>query len=138
MTIDGVWSDDDAVVNPATGQTPAQVASAGGAVVDCAVRAARQAFHLNDIDKLDLTNDGADEIDHAGRMIKGDDICLLWETMVARASRCVMAVVDDGKLVETLGRFPLPPQSLQHRTSTRRRSGSTSPTLTPCAPWPSR
>ncbi len=63
---------------------------------------------LNDVEELDLTIDGADEIDHSGRMIKGGGACLLWEKMVARASRRMVAVVDDGKLVETLGRFPLP------------------------------
>lgn len=63
---------------------------------------------LNDVEQLDLTIDGADEIDHAGRMIKGGGACLLWEKMVARASRRMVAVVDDGKLFDTLGRFPLP------------------------------
>ncbi len=63
---------------------------------------------LNDVVELDLTIDGADEIDHAGRMIKGGGACLLWEKMVARVSRRMVAVVDDGKLVETLGRYPLP------------------------------
>ena len=63
---------------------------------------------LNDVEQLDLTIDGADEIDHAGRMIKGGGACLLWEKMVARASRRMVAVVDDGKLFDILGRFPLP------------------------------
>ena len=63
---------------------------------------------LNDVERLDITIDGADEIDRAGRMIKGGGACLLWEKMVARASRRMAAVVDDKKLVDTLGRFPLP------------------------------
>jgi len=63
---------------------------------------------LNDVDSLDLTIDGADEIDRAGRMIKGGGACLLWEKMVARASRRMIAVVDDSKVVDHLGAFPLP------------------------------
>lgn len=63
---------------------------------------------LNDVRELDLTIDGADEIDHAGRMIKGGGACLLWEKMVARVSRRMVAVVDDGKVVDTLGKYPLP------------------------------
>jgi len=65
-------------------------------------------LELNDIEELDLTIDGADEIDRAGRMIKGGGACLLWEKMVARISRRMVAVVDDGKVVEHIGRFPLP------------------------------
>lgn len=68
---------------------------------------------LNDVEQLDLTIDGADEIDHAGRMIKGGGACLLWEKMVARASRRMVAVVDDGKVFDTLGRFPLPIEVIQ-------------------------
>lgn len=63
---------------------------------------------LNDVDELDLTIDGADEIDRAGRMIKGGGACLLWEKVVARASRRMVAVVDDKKVVDQLGAFPLP------------------------------
>lgn len=63
---------------------------------------------LNDVDSLDLTIDGADEIDRAGRMIKGGGACLLWEKMIARPSKRMVAVVDDGKVVDTLGAFPLP------------------------------
>jgi len=63
---------------------------------------------LNDVEQLDLTIDGADEIDRAGRMIKGGGACLLWEKMVARVSHRMVAVVDDGKVVDTLGAFPLP------------------------------
>jgi ribose 5-phosphate isomerase A len=63
---------------------------------------------LNDIDQLDLTIDGADEIDGQGRMIKGGGANLLWEKIVASASNKMVCIVDESKLVETLGRFPLP------------------------------
>ena len=64
---------------------------------------------LNELDRpLDLTIDGPDEIDHDGDMIKGGGACLLWERIVARASRRMVCIADDSKLVERLGRFPLP------------------------------
>jgi ribose 5-phosphate isomerase A len=63
---------------------------------------------LNDVGQLDLTIDGADEIDGKGRMIKGGGANLLWEKIVASASKKMVAIVDESKLVESLGRFPLP------------------------------
>jgi ribose 5-phosphate isomerase A len=63
---------------------------------------------LNDVGELDVTIDGPDEIDHAGSMIKGGGACLLWEKIVARASKKMVVVADDSKLVQTLGKFPLP------------------------------
>jgi ribose 5-phosphate isomerase A len=62
---------------------------------------------LNDVNQLDLTIDGADEIDAKGRMIKGGGASLLWEKIVAYASRKMVAIVDESKVVEHLGRFPL-------------------------------
>lgn len=63
---------------------------------------------LNDVGQLDLTIDGADEIDAKGRMIKGGGANLLWEKIVACASNKMVCIVDESKLVESLGRFPLP------------------------------
>jgi ribose 5-phosphate isomerase A len=63
---------------------------------------------LNDVSQLDLTIDGADEIDSKGRMIKGGGANLLWEKIVACASKKMVAIVDESKVVERLGRFPLP------------------------------
>jgi ribose 5-phosphate isomerase A len=63
---------------------------------------------LNDIEELDLTIDGADEIDPRGRMIKGGGANLLWEKIVASASAKMVAIVDASKRVDRLGRFPLP------------------------------
>jgi ribose 5-phosphate isomerase A len=63
---------------------------------------------LNDVGQLDLTIDGADEIDAKGRMIKGGGANLLWEKIVACASTKMVCIVDESKLVGTLGRFPLP------------------------------
>ncbi len=63
---------------------------------------------LNDLGELDLTFDGADEIDRQLRMIKGGGACLLWEKIVATASKRMVALVDDKKVVDGLGAFPLP------------------------------
>jgi ribose 5-phosphate isomerase A len=63
---------------------------------------------LNDLGELDLTIDGPDEIDHQGNMIKGGGACLWWEKIVARASRRMVVVADDTKVVDRLGAFPLP------------------------------
>jgi ribose 5-phosphate isomerase A len=75
---------------------------------DLAIQVGVPLLELNDVESLDFTIDGADEIDRQGRMIKGGGACLLWEKMVARISRRMIAVVDDGKVVEHIGRFPLP------------------------------
>lgn len=58
---------------------------------------------------LDLTIDGADEVDPDGQLIKGLGGALLREKMVATASRRLVIVVDASKLVDRLGtRAPLP------------------------------
>ncbi|GAB3914316.1 ribose-5-phosphate isomerase A [Microlunatus endophyticus] len=63
---------------------------------------------LNDLVELDLTIDGTDQMAPDGSMIKGGGACLLWEKVVAKASRRVMIVADDTKLADHLGTFPLP------------------------------
>jgi len=63
---------------------------------------------LDEIDHLDLTVDGADEIDPDGAMIKGGGGALLREKIVAAASDRMIVIADDSKWVPTLGRFPLP------------------------------
>jgi ribose 5-phosphate isomerase A len=63
---------------------------------------------LDDIDRLDLTVDGADEIDPALNLIKGAGGALLREKIVAAASDRMIVIADDSKWVNVLGRFPLP------------------------------
>ncbi|KQW23388.1 ribose 5-phosphate isomerase [Afipia sp. Root123D2] len=63
---------------------------------------------LDQIDRLDLTVDGADEVDPALNLIKGGGGALLREKIVAAASDRMIVIADDSKWVETLGRFPLP------------------------------
>jgi ribose 5-phosphate isomerase A len=63
---------------------------------------------LDEVDQLDLTVDGADEIDHSLNLIKGGGGALLREKIVAAASDRMIVIADDSKWVETLGHFPLP------------------------------
>lgn len=64
---------------------------------------------LAEASEIDLTIDGADEIDPAFDMIKGGGGALLREKVVAAISRRVVIIVDPGKLVDRLGvRFLLP------------------------------
>lgn len=63
---------------------------------------------LDETPELDLTVDGADEIDDAMRLIKGAGAALLREKIVATASRRMIVITDASKCVSRLGRFPLP------------------------------
>ncbi|MDH3456122.1 MAG: ribose-5-phosphate isomerase RpiA [Gemmatimonadota bacterium] len=64
---------------------------------------------LNEHPQVDLTIDGADEVDPAGDLIKGGGGALLWEKIVAAATRTYVIVVDASKLVDVLGRTcPVP------------------------------
>lgn len=63
---------------------------------------------LDETPQLDLTVDGADEIDPALSLVKGGGGALLREKIVAAASERMVVIADASKLVDTLGRFPLP------------------------------
>ncbi|MGR5862879.1 ribose-5-phosphate isomerase RpiA [Bacillus pacificus] len=63
---------------------------------------------LNDIQSLDLTIDGADEIDSNLHLIKGGGGALLREKIVASSSKELLIIADESKLVTHLGTFPLP------------------------------
>lgn len=74
-------------------------------------QAAREGIPLTTLDQtpeLDLTVDGADEIDDDLRLIKGGGGALLREKIVASASRRMIVIADGSKRVTRLGRFPLP------------------------------
>src|ERR1700681_2223787 len=73
-----------------------------------AVRCGIPLTSLDDIDRLDLTVDGADEIDPALNLIKGGGGALLLEAIVAADSHRMIVIADDTKWVDVLGRFPLP------------------------------
>jgi len=63
---------------------------------------------LDVLGELDLCVDGADEADSDLALIKGGGGALLREKIVAAASQRMIVIADRSKMVETLGRFPLP------------------------------
>jgi ribose 5-phosphate isomerase A len=63
---------------------------------------------LDETPQLDLTVDGADEVGPDLTLIKGGGGALLREKIVAAASARMVVIADDSKLVDQLGRFPLP------------------------------
>ena len=63
---------------------------------------------LNQADEIPLYVDGADEIDAKRHLTKGGGAALTREKIIAAASRHFLCIADDRKLVDHLGRFPLP------------------------------
>jgi len=116
------YVEDDAVIGVGTGSTAnyfiAQLARIkhriNGAVASSSATAAL--LKKNNIPVVDLTAqfdlsvyvDGADEATRHRQLIKGGGGALTREKIVAAASRKFVCVVDDSKLVDVLGRFPLP------------------------------
>ena len=67
-----------------------------------------EVYELNDVAKLDVYVDGADEINAHNDMIKGGGAALTREKIVAAVADKFICIVDNTKHVETLGVFPLP------------------------------
>lgn len=65
-------------------------------------------FDANEVGELAVYIDGADEIDGSGFMIKGGGAALTREKIVAAQSRRFVCIADESKLVDVLGRFPVP------------------------------
>ena len=65
-------------------------------------------FDLNEVGAIDTYIDGADETNHRRQLIKGGGAALTREKIIAAASRRFICIADEGKLVDTLGAFPLP------------------------------
>lgn len=63
---------------------------------------------IDDVDRIDVTIDGADEVDKDFNGIKGGGAALLWEKIVATNSDKIVWIVDESKVVNTIGQFPLP------------------------------
>jgi ribose 5-phosphate isomerase A len=87
-----------------------------------AVRCGIPLTTLDDIDRLDLTVDGADEIDLSLNLIKGGGGALLREKIVAAASDRMIVIADDTKSVDVLGRFPLPVEVVPFGLAATRRA----------------
>jgi ribose 5-phosphate isomerase A len=82
---------------PTSEQTRRLAESLGVALVD-----------VEQVDRIHLTVDGADEVDEAANLIKGGGAALLREKIIANASDLMVVIADSSKHVETLGQFPLP------------------------------
>lgn len=116
------YVENDAVIGVGTGSTAnyfiEQLARIkgriAGAVASSQATAALLKKHgievveLNDQFQLSVYVDGADEATRHRQLIKGGGGALTREKIVAAASRKFVCVIDDGKLVDVLGRFPLP------------------------------
>lgn len=63
---------------------------------------------LDEHPEIDITLDGADEVDRRLNLIKGGGGALLREKVVASASKRMIVVADSSKFVDKLGKFPLP------------------------------
>jgi ribose 5-phosphate isomerase A len=77
--------------------TTARLRAAGIDVID-----------LNDAGPVDVYVDGADEATRRRELVKGGGGALTREKILAAAARRFVCIVDEGKLVDTLGKFPLP------------------------------
>ena len=71
-------------------------------------------FDIDQVEEIHVTVDGADEIDPAFNGIKGGGGALLMEKIVALATQHYIWVVDESKLVDTLGAFQLPVEVVQY------------------------
>ncbi len=78
------------------------------------------------VERLPVYVDGADEIDHGGHMIKGGGAALTREKIVADLAERFVCIADASKLVDVLGRFPLPVEvvAMASSVSSWARSGS--------------
>lgn len=76
----------------------AEMARAGGIEV----------IEMDSVTSIDLTVDGADEVDSKNRLIKGGGGALTREKILASTSQKVAIIVDEGKLVDVLGKFGVP------------------------------
>jgi ribose 5-phosphate isomerase A len=113
---------DDSIMGVGTGSTvnffidalAARKLRIRGAVSSSEASTARLKSHgidvmdLNSTGDLDVYVDGADESDPHLRLIKGGGAALTREKIVAAASRRFVCIADESKLVDVLGRFPLP------------------------------
>lgn len=85
-----------------------------GAVASSEATAARLKSHgipvldLNEVERMSVYIDGADEINPQGAMIKGGGAALTREKIVASVADKFVCIADGSKLVDVLGKFPLP------------------------------
>ena len=74
-------------------------------------------FNLNDVNQIDFYIDGADEVSPHNFLIKGGGGAHTREKIVASASNEFICIVDETKLVDKLGAFPIPVEVIQEARS---------------------
>ena len=74
-------------------------------------------FDLNEVDSMSVYIDGADESDHQLNLIKGGGGALTREKIVAAVADKFVCIADESKLVETMGKFPLPVEVIPMATN---------------------
>lgn len=74
-------------------------------------------FDSNEVERLSVYIDGADEIDHQGHMVKGGGAALTREKIVAAQSQQFVCIADESKWVAKLGAFPLPVEVIPMATA---------------------
>ncbi len=78
------------------------------ATEECAIENGVPLIDVDMVKGIQLTVDGADEVDQMFSLIKGGGACLLREKIIAQASDKMLVIVDNSKIVDSLGAFPLP------------------------------
>jgi ribose 5-phosphate isomerase A len=104
----------------AIGRGELQIAGAVSSSVastELLVRYGIPVFEANDVTRLGVYIDGADEIDGSGYMIKGGGAALTREKIVASLADKFVCIADESKLVKVLGAFPLPVEVIPMATS---------------------
>ena len=76
-----------------------------------------EVFELNDVNEINIYIDGADEVDVDSNLIKGGGGAHTREKFVASASNEFICIVDESKMVKTLGVFPLPVEVVRRSRS---------------------
>jgi len=76
-----------------------------------------EVMDLNNVSDIPVYIDGADEIDHSGAMIKGGGGALTREKIVASVAEKFICIADQSKLVDVLGKYPLPVEVIPMATS---------------------
>jgi len=92
----------------ASGKRIAAAVSSSNASTARMTAAGIKVVDLNGVGSLEVYIDGADEATRAKHLIKGGGAALTREKIVAAASKQFVCIVDDAKLVPTLGKYPLP------------------------------
>lgn len=85
-----------------------KVVSTSNATTTLAQSMGIKLISIDEVNEIDVTLDGADEVDRSFDGIKGGGGALLFEKIVALYSKLNIWIVDSGKLVERLGKFPVP------------------------------